>query len=150
MPKTSGPPDFGEWWFTPFELNRVARYFGVDLSHMTPGRTEGRSALHGALGLLSEWYRGSADQLSLFHAVKTRVPIYAMYGEGDVATTTGYGRTIKPIRLNGGGAARQVFLPKPWTYAKHFARITAPTGADTDSGLMAAVMQMGGQKLPFE
>lgn len=154
MPKP-GRPDFGEWWFTPFAFKRLANYFGVDASMMTGARGEGRSALHGAFGLLSEWYDAggsgpNATQLSRFHEVKITQPTYAMYGEGDVATTTGYGRQIKPLKLDGGGTARQLFLPKPWEYMSAFNALTPATGGDSDTMLAPTAARHAAQKLPFE
>jgi hypothetical protein len=143
--------DFGEWWFTPHEYARAKAYFGVAGDVLSQGRAGGRSAMHGLFALLSEWYGkdGNADQLSRFHVVCTRAPVQAMYGEGDVATTADFGRTLKPIRLENGKAPRQLFLPSAWDYKEAFAVLTAP-GNNTDSGLDRALGALPDQVLPFE
>lgn len=150
---SSGRVDFGHWWFTPYEYTRVAGHFGVDPAILADGRAEGRSALHGALALLSEWYGGEDSQLSLFHAAKTKSPMYAYYGEGDAASTKGYGRVIKPIRLSDGkggySSARQIFLPDPWTYRDSFELLTGD-GGSTDYALPRLVGGQNWTKLPFE
>ena len=147
-----GRADFGCWWFTPYELSRVADYFGVDAQLLVVGRSGGKSGLHGALALLSEWYNGDPGQLAAFHRATIRTPMYAYYGEGDVASTQGYGRVLKPLRLpdgaGGQAAPRQLYLPEPWTYQSEFA--LAAGGGNTDHELAAFVQGGNWMKLPFE
>lgn len=164
MQRGGAQADFGCWWFTPFEFKRIADHFGVDPTLMISGREGGKSALHGALALLSEWYSDGAGpsekhmpnaaQLSRFHAVRTRSAMYAMYGEGDAASTTGYGRVLKPMKISDGkggyGAAKQLFLPQPWTYKNKFTFLTPPGGGVTDQNLSLAYPDSSQSKLPFE
>lgn len=145
--------DFGEWWFTPHEFRRLFDHFGLDMvtgsDRMTAGRAKGRSGLHGALALLSDWYKGSAAQLSRFHLVRTREPVQAMYGPGDVAVSGDQTTALKPFRLGDGQPPRQLFLPRAWTYRDSFEELRQ-SGGDTDSGLARALAGLPRVRLPFE
>lgn len=147
------PGDFGTWWFTAAEFRRIMGYFGVDGSVLLTGRAAGGSALHGALALLGDWYGHSVGQLSQFHVAQLTQPLRAMYGAGDVATTAGFGRTLKPLKMPapGGGqsAARQLYLPEPWTY-RHAFRLLTGTGAPTDTDLVPQIARLPQTPLPFE
>lgn len=163
LPAAAGErDDFGPWWFTPYEYKRISDYFGVSSDVLAVGRSGGRSALHGALALLSEWYGGgtgaahtpSAGQISRYHVARLVEPIHAMYGEGDDASTRNYGRVLKPLRMpdaaGGLTAARQLYLHKPWEYKGAFKMLTASSGDRTDSDLPGAIARLGVRRLPFE
>lgn len=146
------PADFGEWWMTPYELSLVLDYFGVDMPLLAKDRGTGKSAFHGVFALLAEWYGGSPGQIGRFHVATTRVPLIAMYGEGDNASTRGYGSTLKPILMTAGNrqrAARQLFLPHAWEYKADFA-LVAMSNMSTDTGLASALKMVAWSLLPFE
>ncbi|MFT6675941.1 MAG: hypothetical protein ACJAVM_002138 [Sulfitobacter sp.] len=153
LKKGEFPGDFGTWWFTPFEYRRICDHFGVDGSVLVAGRAGGKSALHGVLALLQEWYGGSPAQLSYINAIRLKEPLLACYGAGAPANADGYTRTLKPIRLGNGSAARQVYIHKCWDYQSAMERLL-PANASTDSVLGAS----GGPpktiasapRLPFE
>jgi hypothetical protein len=147
------PGDFGAWWFTPFEYRRICDYFGVDGRALTVGRSTGRSALHGVLALLHEWYGGDPSQISYINAVRLKEPIMACYGPGAPANADGYARTLKPIKTSDDKPARQIYIHKCWQYQSAMDRLLPPN-ASTDSilgnasGLPASIGQA--PRLPFE
>lgn len=170
--------DFGEWWFTPHEYKRIQDYFAVSGALLAGGRTSGKSAFHGTLALLSEWYSDresdgtvkrdgagrmvhNAQQIASFHVARVKTPVICMYGEGDNVSgidpekpgNNNYSRTIKPIVLGhvGGWArgARQVYLPKPWTY-QHAFELIPQAGNSTEANLERAVASLNWSPLPFE
>jgi hypothetical protein len=123
---TDNPGDFGEWWFTPFEYHRICDYFGVDGRALIVDRSKGKSALHGVLALLSEWYKGSPEQLSYLNAVRLKEPIVACYGSGAPGNADDYARTLRPIKISGGKSARQVFIYQCWKYSGSLERLLPP------------------------
>lgn len=144
--------DFGEWWMTPYELSLIFDYFAVDPVLLAAGRGNGRSQLHGLFALLAEWYNGDPGQLGRFHVATACTPLVAMYGEGDCASTAGYGRTLKPAQLTVGTsqrAARQIFLPHAWEYKADFALVPMSNTA-TDTGLASVLTTIRWSRLPFE
>ncbi|MCF7699915.1 hypothetical protein [Loktanella sp. M215] len=147
------PGDFGAWWFTPFELSRICDYFGVNGSALIVDRSSGKSALHGILALLREWYEGSPTQLSYVNAVRLKDPFLVCYGEGAPANTQGYARTLKPIKLGGSRPARQIYIHNCWNYQASMDRLLAPnTSTDavfgSGAGLPARITQA--PRLSFE
>jgi hypothetical protein len=125
MPPEPGKPlgDFGEWWITPFEYRRICNYFGVDGRALLPGRHKGRSAFHGVLALLKEWYGNSPAQLCYVNVVELNSPLAAYYGCGAPANTENYARTLKPVRLENGTPARQVYIHQCWKYKSAMKRL---------------------------
>ncbi len=143
------PDDFGEWWFTPHELARIRGHFGLSMEALMAGRKTGRSMMHGVLALLGEWYGHSPAQLSRFHLAVTTKPLNALYGCGREAWSEDFSRTLKPVRLDGGKTARQVYLPRAWTYRDAFSLLTG-ADADAETGLIRAADGLPPQILPFE
>ena len=147
------PGDFGAWWFTPHEYRRICDYFGVDGRALIVDRSAGRSGLHGVLALLHEWYGGSPAQLALVNAVRLKSPLRCCYGPGAPANADRYARTLKPVRLGNGQAARQVYLHRAWMYQDAMVRLL-PKAASTDAvfgrvgGLPPEIAQA--QRLGFE
>lgn len=134
MPSAAGRPpgDFGAWWFTPHEYDRICDYFGVDGRALIQGRADGKSALHGVLALLNEWYGNANTQLSYVNAVSTTAPIWCCYGPGAPANLDGYKRTLKPVRLSDGSSARQIYIHQCWLYAAAMKRLV-PSKTKTDA-----------------
>ena len=147
------PGDFGTWWFTPYEYHRICGHFGVDGSLLVASRAQGKSALHGTLALLQEWYGGSSSQLSYVNAVRLKEPLWACYGPGAPANSDGYARTLKPVKLSGGTSARQIYIHQAWNYQTSMVRLLAPN-ASTDAvfgqsgGLPATISEA--PRLAFE
>lgn len=126
------PGDFGAWWFTPFEFTHICDHFGVDGRALIVDRSSGKSALHGVLALLHEWYGSSPTQLSYVNAVRLEKPFLACYGEGAPANAHDYARTLKPIGLGGSRPARQIYIHNCWKYQASMNRLLAPY-ASTDT-----------------
>ena len=124
--------DFGEWWFTPFELRRICEHFGCDTSALLFGRNVGLSAFHGAFALLKEWYGNSPNQLSDVNVVQLTQPLFAVYGHGAPANSENYQRTLKPIRFADSKTARQVYIHDCHKYRATMIRLT-PEFTQTDA-----------------
>lgn len=143
----------GDWWFTPHEYRRVRNYFAVDGATLAVGRAQGALAFHGVLALLGEWYGNSPDQIGRFYVAITQEPLLACYGEGDVATSSDWSRTLKPVAIDrvGGVArgARQLYIPETREYSEAFALIP-PANDLVDTGLDAAVAAIAQDRLAFE
>lgn len=143
--------DTGEWWFTPFEYRRLCDRFAVSGAVLAQGRAGGRSALHGALVLLSEWYESTpGDELRWFRAVRLAEPVLALYGEGGVGIKKGFSGTLKPIRFDDGSSFRQLYLPELKGYLHALDPVRPWDYAETEHGLHNAAATFAAQRLPFE
>ena len=150
----TGQHGIGDWWFTPYEYTRIRDHFDVGGAELAAGRDKGKSVFHAVLALLGEWYSNSPAQIGRFVVAVVREPLYAVYGEGDVATSGDFRFTLKPIALDapGGGriGARQVFMPECRQYADNALSIIPQSDVMTDTGLAAAVAAQSWSRLPFE
>lgn len=146
-----GSSPFGQWWFTPWEYCRIADYFGISGEAMMRDRSKGRSALHAALALLSEWYRDRSDQICRYTLLQLREPFAAYYGEGDVAIrkgSDGLQTAVPAALLDGQKPARQLFLPDLGFYRDGFTEIVSC--GMTDFTLHALATGLGKARLSFE
>lgn len=140
-----GAKPYGPWWITPYELERISRYFGVDGPTLLADRGRGKSALHGCLALLSEWYGHRSDQLARLTTIRLTKPFYAVYGEGYPAIRNDHS-TLKPVVLDNNATARQLFLPDLSYYKADFAVMVPSAIAEVAIGPAMS----GAAPLPFE
>lgn len=146
------PDDFGCWWFTSAEYLRIQSYFGVSQDILLEGRDSGKSALHGVLALLSEWYwnehrASERAQLLRLHIVRLIFPLYAMYGQGDIALSER--QILKPVLLDGQKGARQIYLPQAKAYRTALALLPG-SGSETDTQLHRLALLYSKKQLEFE
>lgn len=141
--------EFGAWWFTAHEFDRISSYFGVSWDLLIQDRQKGRSMLHGVLALLSEWYGGSAGQIGLVKVVRLKSPLLALYGEGAPANAAGYDRTLKPVTLQDGKTARQIYIHQCWDYSAAMVPVGGNGNYPVDD-LPKVVATASWSKLPFE
>ena len=123
--------DFGQWC-TPYEYRRLGDRFGVDGQALVPGRSVGKSALHGAFALMHEWYDNSPNQLTYLNVVRMKEPLFACYGSGAPGNSDGYTRTLKPIVMQDRQTARQVYIHKCWEYQYALQRLVVPNASTDD------------------
>lgn len=145
------PGAYGSWWFTPHEYRRLCDHFGVDGRALIPGRSTGRSALHGVLALMKEWYDDSPNQLAYLNAVRLTQPLFACYGAGAPGNSDGYARTLKPVTLSDGQTARQIYIHQCWLYQTALQPLV-PENTSTDTVLSGASSHsfMSAPRMSFE
>jgi hypothetical protein len=142
---------FGEWWFTPQEMHRVADYFARSGPGFTVGRSQGNGILHAVLAVRHDWSHNDPQHLGRFFAVRLGEPLKAYHGEADDAPNPGYGQMQKAARILGTGGeqrrVRQVFLPHPWEYKGAFSELGDHW---TDAALLGAIERYRRSPLYFE
>ncbi len=111
---------FGEWWWTPHEMNQIIDYFGRTGAAFGEGRTQGKGILHATLAVRHDWAGATADHLGLLTVIRLSRPLEAYQGEGDVAPNAAQDRTLKPVQITDEHGrrrgCRQLFLPALWNY----------------------------------
>jgi hypothetical protein len=124
------PSDFGDWWFTPYQLRAICDKNG-NARNLIVGRADANSPIHRALALLGEWYRDSKNQLSYLNVVRLTEPLLACYGPGTVASSKDGRREIHPELMHNGKPARQIYIHNCSEYQSAFQRLVVPN-ASTD------------------
>lgn len=143
---------YGEWWFTPYEMAQVVKYFGRGGAAFSEGRSQGKGILQAALAVRHEWGGCSPDHLGLVASVRLTTPLQAFFGEGDVAPDASQKQNLKPIFITDAQgrrrSARQLLLPEAYKYQPSFAVLERE--CPTDVNLIRLTDEHGRAPLPFE
>lgn len=143
---------FGEWWWTPHEMNQIIDYFGRSGAAFGEGRTQGKGILHATLAVRHDWAGANPDHLGLLNVIRMTRLLEAYYGEGDVAPNAAQDQTLKPVQITDEHGrrrgCRQLFLPGLWNYQSAFVELQQGLSSDVD--LTRIVRQYLTGPLPFE
>lgn len=143
--------EFGEWWSTVSELQKVFGYFGRTGVAAATGRPEGKGILQATLAIRHDWGGNSPDHLGRFICAETTDVVRAYFGPGDDAPSADKKQVQKAVRILAPDDTqmrfRQLFLPQCWKYQNAFRVIL--TGS-TDTGLLPALRKFAGAPFSFE
>lgn len=156
---------YGQWWWTMAEMATIVAYFGrygtdPDAGGFGTGRKEGKGIVQGTLAVRADWREDLPDKsgktdisehMEHFCFGRTTCEIMAFYGDGDVAPSADQRSVLKPVQIADASGtrrgARQLFLPKLWTYDT---AISIIEDGSSDSDLLAALARQSNGALYFE
>jgi hypothetical protein len=150
---------YGQWWWTMAEMDTIVAYFGrygtdPDAGGFGTGRKEGKGIVQGTLAVRADWRESGstvAEHMEHFCFGRTTCEVMAFYGDGDVAPSADQRSVLKPVQIADASGtrrgARQLYLPKLWTYDK---AITIIEEGASDSDLLAALTRQSNGALYFE
>jgi hypothetical protein len=143
---------FGEWWFTPHEMDQIINYFGRSAPAFGEGRSQGKGSLQATMAVRHDWAGNDPNHLGLVAAVRLTTPLKAFFGEGDVAPDATQKSILKPAFIMDGSGrqrgVRQIFLPDAWTYQSSFSVLEREDTTDSDLIRLVRLYKTG--PMPFE